>query len=210
MEMVLDTYELPPDPDIPLIAMDEASKQVVSDVIAPLPMKPGKPRREDHHYERQGTQSLFMFVDPHRGWRRVSSRDTRKRQDWAEEVCHLLEVDYPHAKKIRLVCDNLNTHDIASLYTRYDAEKAHRLREQLEIIHTPRNGSWLNIAEIELSVLQRECLGRRFNSIALMIAAIEAWQAQRNQACCKILWHFHTTDARIKLLSLYPTITMPD
>lgn len=209
MEVVLDTYELPPDPEIPLIAMDEASQQVLSDLFPPLPMKPGQLRREDHHYQRQGTQSLFMFVDPHRGWRRVSSRDTRKREDWAEEVCHLLEVDYPHAKKIRLVCDNVNTHGIASLYTRYDAEKAHRLRERLEIIHTPRHGSWLNIAELELSVLQRQCLSQRFDNAEAMIQAIDAWQTHRNQALCKIHWHFRTNDARIKLHSLYPVITMP-
>lgn len=206
METVLDTYELAPSRQIPLIAMDEAAKQILDDLMAPLPMKPGTPRREDHHYERKGTQSLFLFVDPHRGWRRVSSRPTRKRQDWAEEVCRLLEVDYPQAEKIRLVCDNLNTHDIASLYSRYEAEKAHRLARRLEIIHTPRNGSWLNIAEMELSVLHRDCLDRRFESIEHLKEEIRAWQKRRNEAKTKIRWHFRTKDARIKLRSLYPVI----
>jgi hypothetical protein len=210
MEQVLDTYEIAPSEEEPLIAMDEASKQIVGDVYTPLPMEPGRLLREDHHYVRQGTQALFMFVDPHRGWRRVSSRDTRKRVDWAEEMRHLLEVDYPHAKKIRLVCDNLNTHSIASFYERYDAETAHRLARRLEIIHTPRNGSWLNIAEIELSVLHRDCLDRRFSSIQEMIDEIAAWQTRRNQAVVKINWHFRTGDARIKLHGIYPNIvTLP-
>ena len=206
MEEVLDTYELPVDAEIPLVVMDEASKQIVSDLHTPIPMKAGTPRREDHHYVRQGTPSLFLFAAPHQGWRRVSCRDTRKRQDWAEEVCQLLEVDYPQAKKIRLVCDNLNTHDKASLYARYDAEKAHRLAQRLEIIHTPRNGSWLNIAEMELSVLQRECLSRRFDSVEQMMRETKAWQKRRNEAKVKTHWHFRTADARIKLKSLYPVI----
>lgn len=206
MEQVLDTYEIAPNEEEPLIAMDEASKQIVGDVYPPLPMESGRLLREDHHYARQGTQALFMFVDPHRGWRRVSSRDTRKRVDWAEEVRHLLEVDYPHAKKIRLVCDNLNTHSIASLYERYDAETAHRLARRLEIIHTPRNGSWLNLAEMELSELHRDCLDRRFASVQDMIDEIVAWQRRRNKAVVKIHWQFRTSDARIKLLGIYPLI----
>jgi hypothetical protein len=211
MEEVLDTYELPVDPEIPLVVMDEASKQVISDLYAPLPLKPGTPRREDHHYVRQGTQSLFLFAAPHLGWRRVSSRDTRTRMDWAEEVCHLLEVDFPQARKVRLVCDNLNTHCKASLYARYDAEKAHRLAQRLEIIFTPRNGSWLNIAEMELSVLQRECLSRRFDNVEQMIQEIIAWLQRRNEAKVKTQWHFRTNDARIKLKGLYPVFDIvPD
>jgi hypothetical protein len=203
MEQVLDTYELPPDPQIPLIAMDEASKQVLSDVVEPLPPKPGRAARYDHHYQRQGTQALFLFVDPHRGWRRVSSRDTRTRQDWAEEVRQLLDEDYPDAPQVRLVCDNLNTHSIASLYARYDAATAHRLARRLELVYTPRNGSWLNIAEMELSVLQRDCLDRRFASIAVLKKELTAWQQHRNAARVKIRWQFRTADARIKLHRLY-------
>jgi hypothetical protein len=211
MEQVLDTYELPPDPQVPVIAMDEAAKQVTADVVAPLPMQPGRPARSDPHYERLGTQALFLFVDPHRGWRRVSARDRRTRLDWAEEVRQLLDVDYPDAPKIRLVCDNLNTHGIASLYARYDAETAHRLARRLELVHTPRNGSWLNIAEMELSVLQRDCLDRRFASVAELKREIGAWQERRNAAQVKIKWHFRTADARVKLKGLYPVIEeVPD
>jgi hypothetical protein len=204
MEKILDIYSEPYDETHPLICMDEAAKQVTSDIEPALPMTPGQPRREDHHYQRQGVQAVFAFVDPLRGWRRISSRDSRTRLDWAEEIQQLLEIDYPQAKRVTLVCDNLNTHDIASLYARFDAATAHRLAQRLRIEHTPRNGSWLNMAEIELSVLTRQCLGRRFESIADMKTAIDAWQSYRNTACCGMHWRFTTADARIKLHSLYP------
>ena len=184
--------------------MDEAAKQVVSDVEPALPMTSGQPRREDHHYQRQGVQAVFAFVDPLKGWRRVTHRDSRTRRDWAEEVQQLLDVDDPHAERMTLVCDNLNTHDIASLDARFDAATAHRLARRLRIVHTPRNGSWLNMAEIELSVLTRQCLGRRFDSVAEMGEAIAAWQNRRNAARCGTHWRFTTADARIKLRSLYP------
>ena len=153
MEQVLDVYCETYDERHPLICMDEAAKQVTADVESALPMTPGRVRREDHHYERKGVQALLAFFAPLQGWRRVSSRDQRTRRDWAEEVRELLEVDYPQAKLVTLVCDNLNTHDIASLYATFDAVTAHRLARRLRIVHTPRNGSWLNMAEIELSVL---------------------------------------------------------
>lgn len=204
MEKILDVYCETYDEQHPLICMDEAAKQVVSDVEPALPMAPGQARREDHHYQREGVQAIFLFFDPLRGWRRVSHRDSRTRRDWAEEVQQLLDVDYPQAKTVTLVCDNLTTHDIGSLYARFGVTTAGRLRNRLRIEHTPRNGSWLNMAEIELSVLTRQCLGRRFDSITEMGRAMTAWQERRNAQGCGAHWRFTTTDARIKLRSLYP------
>lgn len=205
MEKVLDIYHEQYDETHPLICMDEASKQVVSDVDPALPMSPGHPRREDHHYERKDVQAIFMFFDPLQGWRRVSSRDRRTRQDWAEEVRILIDDDYPQAQLITLVCDNLNTHDIASLYATFDAQTAHRLSQKIRIIHTPRNGSWLNMAEMELSILTRQCIGRRFTDTKEMETAIAAWQKTRIEKHFGANWQFTTTDARIKLKALYPT-----
>jgi hypothetical protein len=205
MEKILDVYCESYDEQHPLICMDEAAKQITSDVDPALPMTPGHPRREDHHYQRQGVRALFMFFDPIRGWRRVSSREGRTRIDWAEEVAQLLEQDYPHARCVTLVCDNLNTHDIASLYAAFEARTAHRLRTRLRIEHTPRNGSWLNMAEIELSILTRQCIGRRFNNPEQMEREIEDWETRRNAAGCGANWRFTTADARTKLARLYPT-----
>ena len=184
--------------------MDEASKQVVSDVDPALPMSPGQPRREDHHYERKDVRALFMFFNPIQGWRRVSSRVSRTREDWAHEVKQLLDADFPQAELVTLVCDNLNTHDIASLYATFDAETAHRLAKRLRLIHTPRNGSWLNMAEMELSILTRQCIGRRFDNTQAMEDAIATWQKTRNEKTLGATWQFTTTDARIKLKALYP------
>jgi hypothetical protein len=204
MEQVLDVYAAPHTEEGPLICMDEAAKQVVADLHEPIPMAPGRPRREDRHYDRKGTRAVFLFVDPLRGWRRVSGREHRTRVDWAEEVRHLLEVDYPRARKVTLVCDNLNIHHVASLYEAFPAEVAHRLARRLELVHTPRNGSWLNIAEIELSALSRECLGRRFEGPARMEEELAAWERARNAEGCRVEWRFTTEDARIKLRHLYP------
>lgn len=204
MERILDVYHETFSSTDPLICMDEASKQVLGDVEPALPMSPGYPRREDHHYERKDVRALFMFFNPLDGWRRVSSRDSRKRHDWAEEVKHLLEVDYPEAKVVTLVCDNLNTHEIASLYATFDAVTAHRLTKRLRLVHTPRNGSWLNMAEMELSILTRQCIGRRFESTAAMEAAIAVWQSTRNEQALGAKWQFTTTNARVKLKGLYP------
>lgn len=204
LEKILDVYCETYDEEHPLICMDEAAKQVVSDVEPALPMSPGRVRREDHHYERQGVRAVFLFFDPIRGWRRVRSREGRTRWDWAEEVRALLEDDYPHAKRVTLVCDNLNTHDIASLYVAFDAVTAHRLARRLRIEHTPRNGSWLNMAEMELSVLTRQCIGRRFRSAEQMEVAIAAWEQERNRLGIGARWRFTTNDARIKLRRLYP------
>jgi hypothetical protein len=204
MEEVLDVYSEPPDEDIPLICMDEATLELTSDIYETIPEKPGQPRREDYHYGRHGTQAIFMFVDPHRGWRRVSNRDRKTKRDWAEEIEQLLEVYYADAKKIKLVSDNLNTHNIASLYATFPAEKAHRLARRIEMHHTPRNGSWLNLAEIELSVVSKQCLDRRIATGEILKSELAHWQEARNGEKAKIKWQFTTEDARIKLHHLYP------
>lgn len=204
MEKLLDVYQQSYDEQHVLICMDEASKQLVADVEPALPMTPGHPRREDHHYERKDVRAVFMFFDPIHGWRRVSNRRSRTREDWAEEIRTLVDIDYAHAETITLVMDNLNTHDIASLYATFDAATAHHLATRLHITHTPRNGSWLNMAESELSILSRQCLNRRFDSVDQMTQAIEAWQAQRNHHQLGANWQFTTDQARVKLKSLYP------
>ena len=204
MEQVLDVYAQPPSDDQPLICMDEASRQLLGHAIEPLPMAPGRPLREDYHYQRRGVRSIFMFFAPHLGWRRATSREHRTRCDWAEEIQRLVDVDFPHAKQLTLVCDNLNTHDIASLYERFAPAEARRLARKLDIVHTPRNGSWLNVAEIELSVLARDCLDRRIADAAELDAALSAWQTARNADASRVHWRFTTADARIKLSRLYP------
>jgi hypothetical protein len=206
MEEVLDVYAEKPDADEPLICMDEASKQLLDHAIAPLPMEPGKPLREDYHYQRNGTRAIFMFFAPHIGWRRVSSRQQRTRRDWAEQIKRLIDVDFPQARRITLVCDNLNTHHIASLYETFAPEEAHRLARKLRIVYTPRNGSWLNVAEIELSVLSRDCLDRRIAGVLQLDQELDAWQTARNTDGSKVTWQFTTPDARIKLKRLYPQV----
>ena len=204
MEQVLDTYQAEYDPAHPLICMDEAAKEVHADVEPALPMAPGQPRREDHHYQRKGVRALFCFVDPIRGWRRVEAGDSRTRIDWAHQVRRLLDEDYPDAALVTLVCDNLNTHHVGSLYQAFPASEAGRLAKRLRLVHTPRNGSWLNVAEMELSVLTRQCIGRRFADASEMVTAMTAWQKQRNEAKMGADWRFTTADARTKLRHLYP------
>ena len=208
MEVILDLYTAEHSEEEPLIAMDEASKQLLKDVYDPIPMDVGCDAKEDYHYERNGVRALFMFFDPLKGWRRVSSRERRTAIDWAEEIKELLDVDYPHAKKIKLVCDNLNTHHIASLYKAFPTPEAHRLARRLDIYYTPRNGSWLNIAEIELSILQNQCLDRRIPDTDTLDSELNAWQDERNQHSAKVHWRFSTEDARIKLRHLYPVCTV--
>ncbi len=207
MEEVLDVYQAAYDARCPLICMDEASRQILADRFEPLPMQPGRDQRQDDKYVRHGVRSLLMFYDPIAGWRRVGCRESRTRVDWANEVKRLLDQDYPQAELVTLVSDNLNTHDLASLYFTFDAETAGRLRRRLRLVHTPKNGSWLNMAEIELSILSRQCLNQRFGSAAALDSAIDAWTADRNQRQAGTNWRFTTPDARIKLKSLYP---LPD
>lgn len=204
MEAILDVYAAEHPDDHPLICMDEASKQLLRDEQPAEPLAPGRPAREDYHYERRGTQAIFMFFNPLAGRRRVSCRDSRTRVDWAEEIRRLLDEDYPDAKQVTLVCDNLNTHHIASLYEAFPAEEAHRLSQRLSIHYTPRSGSWLNMAEIELGVLSRQCLDRRIGSAAALEQELSAWQTERNAEASVVKWRFTTNDARIRLRHLYP------
>jgi DDE superfamily endonuclease len=206
MEQVLDLYAQPLSDDEPLVCMDEASKELHANVNTPLPMSPGKPLREDDKYERHGTRAIFMFFAPLLGWRRASSREHRTRTDWAQEIKRLLDEDFPMARKVRLVCDNLNTHHIASLYEAFPAEEAHRLACRLNITYTPRNGSWLNVAEIELSFLSRQCLDRRISDAPTLDHELRIWNTNRNRETSKVTWQFTTADARIKLRHLYPQL----
>jgi hypothetical protein len=206
MEDVLDVYARAYTPEEPLICMDEASKQLLRDLAEAIPLSAGQPRREDYHYERRGTQALFMFFDPIRGWRRVEATDSRTRVDWAEQIRKLLDEDYPLARKVTLVCDNLNTHSIASLYEAFPAAEAHRLARRLEVHYTPRNGSWLNVAEIELSVLSRQCLNRRIGSPDELARELASWQAARNAVRAGVQWRFTTAEARVRLRRLYPQV----
>jgi transposase len=214
MEEVLDVYAAPVREDCPVVCMDESSKQLLGDVTAPLAMeaadpqtqRPGKPKREDHHYDRQGVRSIFMFFAPHLGWRRVAADQQRRRVDWAQQVRRLVDEDFPKARRITLVCDNLNTHTKASLYQAFKAEEAHRLASKLNIVYTPRNGSWLNVAEIELSILSKQCLHRRIPRADDLDRQLAAWNKSRNAQADKVKWQFTTADARIKLRRLYPTV----
>jgi len=205
MEDVLDVYARPPDPLEPLVCMDEASKQLLGHAVEPLPMAPGADAREDYHYTRGGVRSVFMFFAPLLGWRRVASSARRTREDWAHQVKRLVDEDFPDARKVVLVCDNLNTHHVASLYEAFPAAEARRIAQKLEIHYTPRNGSWLNVAEIELSVLSGQCLDRRIPDAAALDTELAAWQQRRNAEAGKVKWQFTTADARVKLRRLYPT-----
>jgi len=206
MEDILDLYALPYDPEIPLICMDEQPCQLLDYKLHPLPMKPGKAGKEDYEYVRKGTCSIFVFTEPLAGWRHVSVRERRTKIDWAIKVEELLLVHYPNAKKVRLVQDNLNTHTIASLYTAFPAAKARELARRLEIHYTPKHGSWLNIAEIELSAMTRQCLARRIPSIEILNEQLSAWETARNAATKTVDWHFSTVQARDKLKFLYPNL----
>lgn len=208
MEDVLEVYTRPYDPQRPVICMDEVNKQVLCDVREPLPMRPGQVRREDYEYARGGVLNLFCFCEPLRGWRRVTVTDRRTKVDWAEQIQQLIDIDYPDAERIVLVMDNLNTHTPGALYERFPPAEARRLASTLEIHYTPKHGSWLNMAEIELSVLSRQCLERRVPERAVLEQKIAAWVVERNAKGAPIDWRFTTEDARIKLRRLYPSFEM--
>jgi len=209
MEEVLDVYQQPDDPDRPLVCMDEASKQLVGETRTPLPARPGDTAHEDYEYVRNGVANLFMFYAPLAGWRHVQVTEHRTRLDWAHAMRDLVDLHFPTATKIRLVCDNLNTHTAGSLYEAFPPEEARRILDRLELHHTPKHGSWLNMAEIELSVLSRQCLDRRIADDAALRHEIAAWEAPRNRAEATMDWRFTTADARIKLKHLYPITTPP-
>lgn len=206
MENLLDVYMLPYDPDYPVVCLDETSKQLVKETRIPLPVKPGYPGYYDYEYERNGVCNLFMFSEPLVGWRHVEVTDRRTKKDYAYALKYLAQQRYPHAQKIRLVQDNLNTHIKAAAYEVFPPEEAKQIVDKFEFHYTPKHGSWLNIAEIELSVLARQCLGRRIPDSYQLQQEIEAWEAQRNQCATCVNWQFTTHDARIKLSRLYPVI----
>lgn len=206
MEEVLEVYQLPYDPRYPQICMDEASKQLVGEVRPPVAARPGQVRRLDSEYERNGTCNLFMFFEPLRGWRHVWVTEQRRKVEWAGCVQELLDTYYPEALKIRLVCDNLNTHTGGALYEAFPPAEAKRLCDRLEFHPTPKHGSWLNMAETELSVLTEQCLDRRMDSQEFVTSEVAAWESERNQNEAKVRWRFTTEKARIKLEKLYPVL----
>ena len=208
MEDVLDVYELPYNPSRPVVCMDEKPYQLLGDAREPLPMRSGSNQKIDSEYVRNGTCSIFAFVEPLGGKHHVSVHEHRTAVDWAHEIKYLSDVMYPDAEKIILVMDNLNTHKPASLYKAFPPAEARRIIKRLEIHYTPKHGSWLDMAEIELNVMTRQCLSRRIDSIDLLRSELTAWENERNLEHAKIQWHFQTADARIKLISLYPTILL--
>ncbi len=208
MEEVLDVYMLPEDPAYPLVCMDEASKQLVGETRLPLPAQPGDVAHYDYEYVRNGVANLFMFFAPLVGWRHVQVTERRTRVDWAHAMRALVDVYFPEAIKIRVVSDNLNTHEAGSLYEAFPPEEARRILDRLELHHTPKHGSWLNMAEIELSVLGRQCLDRRIPDAETLQREVTAWQAPRNGTAATMEWRFTTADARIKLKHLYPVTTL--
>ena len=205
MEDVLEVYTRPYDPLRPQVCMDETSKQLLKDTREPLPMKPGRAERRDYEYERGGVVNLFLFCEPLRSRRWVDVTERRTKMDWAHQIKELVDQRYPEAERIVLVMDNLNTHTPASLYETFPPAEAKRLANKLEIHYTPKHGSWLNMAEIELSVLSRQCLERRVPDFETLQAEAHAWQERRDEKGIKIDWRFGTEDARIKLKRLYPS-----
>lgn len=205
MEDVLEVYTRPYDPRYPQVCLDEASTQLLTETRPVLPMQPGYPERFDYEYVRQGVSNLFMCYEPLRGFRHVFVRERRTKIDWAYCVKELLDVYYPQAERVVLVMDNLNTHTPSALYEAFSPQEARRLVERLEIHYTPKHGSWLDMAEIELSVLARQCLDRRIGSLDSLRQQVAAWEETRNQRKSAVDWRFTTADARIKLKHLYPS-----
>ena len=207
MEDVLDVYELPYDPMYPVVCMDEKPYQLLDDVREPLSARPGSNLKTDSEYRRNGTCSIFAFVEPLGGRHHVSVHERCTAIDWAVEIKYLSDVMFPDAKKIILVMDNLNTHKAASLYKAFPPAEVRRIIKRLEIHYMPKHGSWLDIAEIELNVMTRQCLNRRIDNISNLRKELSAWEVERNTVAAKVNWQFRTEDARIKLNSLYPTFT---
>jgi hypothetical protein len=206
MEEVLAVYARAPDPTRPLVCLDECTKQLTREVRTPWPAAPGQPAREDYEYERNGVAAIFCAVAPHLGWRLLAARERKTRGDYAAFLRALAEEHFPNAERIVLVQDNLNTHSPASLYEAFPPDEAARIKARFEFHFTPKHGSWMNIAEIELSALARGCLARRIPDRETLEAELDAWQHHRNQAVTNIRWQFTTADARIKLRKLYPSL----
>ena len=197
---------MPYDPDYPVVCMDESSKQLIGEVREPVPCAPGQVARMDDEYVRNGVAEICMEVEPLSGKRHVAITERRTKKDWAQQTKEMLDERYPDAIKVRLVMDNLNTHNISSLYESFEPKEARRLAERLEIHYTPKHGSWLNMAEIELGVLKGRCLSRRIDNMAEMKTEVSAWEKDRNNSMKKINWQFTTPDARVKLKRLYPQL----
>lgn len=205
MEDVLEVYTQPFDPQRPQVCMDETSKQLVGETRPPIPASPGEPAREDYEYVRNGVGNLFMFFEPLAGWREVKVTERRTMVDWAEAVRDLVDRRYPQVEKVVLVMDNLNTHGIGSLYEAFPPAEAARIARKLEIHYTPKHGSWLNMAESELSILARQCLDARIPDLEHLRREVTAWQNERNRHGSRMNWRFKTEDARIRLGRLYPS-----
>ena len=210
MEDILDIYEMPYDPAVPVVCMDEKPYQLLGEAREPLSMRPGDTQKIDSEYIRNGTCSIFVFVEPLSGVRHVSVREHRTAVDWAEEIRYLVDVSYPNRDRIILVMDNLNTHALSSLYKAFPAPEARSIARKLEIHYTPKHGSWLDIAEIELNVMTRQCLSRRIEDIELLRQELAAWESDRNEHTACIQWHFTTDQARTRLTSLYPKFGTTD
>ena len=206
MENVLDVYQRPYDPKRPQVCLDETSKQLIGETRTPVPAAPGRAAREDYEYVRNGTANLFMAFEPLAGRRHVKVTDRRTKKDFADVIRELVDERYPDAEQIVLVMDNLNTHTPASLYEAFEPAEARRLAAKLEIHYTPKHGSWLDMAEIELGILNRQCLNRRIDDVERLKREIAAWERDRNNRATKVDWRFTTSDARIKLRRLYPSI----
>ena len=207
MEDVLDVYELPYDPMYPVVCMDEKPYQLLDNVRQPLPVRPGDNQKTDSEYKRNGTCSIFAFVEPLGGRHHVSVHEHRTAIDCAMEIKYLPDEMFPDAKKIILVMDNLNTHKAASLYKAFPPSEARRIIKRLEIHYTPKHGNWLDMAEIELNVMTRQCLSRRISTLDKLKCELSAWELECNRDTAKIQWHFQTGDAQEKLISLYPTLS---
>jgi hypothetical protein len=206
MEDVLSVYTRPYDPSHPVVCLDETSKQLVLEKQVPLPAQPGQLERYDYEYERNGVSNLFMISEPLTGWRHVEVTDRRTKQDYAYQIKYLVDVRYPDAEWVTVIHDQLNTHVPSALYETFEPEEARRILDKLELHYTPKHGSWLNMAEIELSVLARQCLDRRIPDQVTLKGEVAAWEERRNAESCTIDWQFTTIDARIKLKRLYPSI----
>ena len=205
MEDLLDLYAEPYDPRRPVVGFDESTKQLVAETRVPLPMAPGKPERFDYEYERQGTANLFLSCQPLGGWRHVEVTDRRTKHDFARRMQALADVHFPDAETIRVVLDNLNTHTPAALYEAFAPAEARRILKKLEFHYTPVHGSWLNMAELEFSMLSRQCPGRRIPDRDTLATEVAAWAAARNEQRATIAWQFTAEDARVKLHRLYPS-----
>jgi DDE superfamily endonuclease len=206
MEDVLEVYHRPYDSRRPVVCLDEGGKQLIGDVRPPLPVRPKHPAKEDHEYKRNGTANVFMLFEPLKGWRHAEVTQRRTNRDFAQVIRELLEVWYPTAEKVVLVLDNLSTHTPAALYETFEPAEARRLVERLEIHYTPKHGSWMNMAELELSVLARQCLDRRIPDMEILRREVAAWEESRNAASVRVDWQFATADARVKLKRLYPVL----